>query len=519
MTNENGTTGSPEGDGVAGRGESGSPPPSHEADGRPRVTLRTAGELADALPYLLGYRPENSIVLVAVRDVDGRGRLGGRARMGIPEDEGDWPFAARQVAHGLILGAERRGARPERMVAYVCREPAGERSGARVMERLRPLAQSLRVECGALDVPVVEALCISAGRFWSYCCDDPGCCPAEGTPLRLPGTSVLAAAATYAGLPRPGSLSDLHARLRPWESGDLAGQEAALDAAGPELLPRILDERGREEVAHRTLRLARRVMRRLAGVVPGPGTAAADRRDDSLIGHEEAAALLLGLQDRTTRDRAAAWMEGADAAPALRMWRALARRCVGTYGEYAAAPLTLAGWVAWSAGDELEAREALAMALGADADYLFARLLHQACDEGFDPESIRRCLRAERFGGVAVEREEAAGELPAAASVEPTGAAATSSPPANPARGSRTGARARAGGGRRSVARGRGVSGEVATRRGNAAGRRPADTRPPGRGQACRPGSRRAAPEARDDAPRREERDPGGESGPGTDER
>ncbi|CAM5624779.1 hypothetical protein SALBM217S_04269 [Streptomyces griseoloalbus] len=103
--------------------------------------------------------------------------------------------------------------------------------------------------------------------------------------------------------------------------------------------------------------------------------------------------MLLGLQDRTTRDRAAAWMEGDEAAPALRLWRALARRCVGPYGEYAAAPLTLAGWVAWSSGDELEAREALAMALGADPDYLFARLLHQACNEGLDPESIRRCLR------------------------------------------------------------------------------------------------------------------------------
>ncbi|WP_443048828.1 DUF4192 family protein [Streptomyces sp. M92] len=51
-----------------------------------------------------------------------------------------------------------------------------------------------------------------------------------------------------------------------------------------------------------------------------------------------------------------------------------------------------------STGDELEAREALAMALGADPDYLFARLLHQACNEGLDPESVRRCLRAERGG-------------------------------------------------------------------------------------------------------------------------
>lgn len=106
--------------------------------------------------------------------------------------------------------------------------------------------------------------------------------------------------------------------------------------------------------------------------------------------------MILGLQDRGTRDRAAEWMEGDEAGRALRLWRSLARRCVGPYGEHAAAPLTLAGWVAWSTGDELEAREALAMALAADPDYLFARLLHQACNEGLDPEAIRSCLRAER---------------------------------------------------------------------------------------------------------------------------
>lgn len=41
-----------------------------------QVTLRTPAELADALPYLLGYRPEDSIVLAALRDRDGRGRFG-----------------------------------------------------------------------------------------------------------------------------------------------------------------------------------------------------------------------------------------------------------------------------------------------------------------------------------------------------------------------------------------------------------------------------------------------------------
>jgi hypothetical protein len=198
--------------------------------------------------------------------------------------------------------------------------------------------------------------------------------------MGLPGTSVLAAAATYAGLQVRGTLRELRARLTPWETAAALPQEEALDAANREIVPRLLDEEGRAALAEETLELARRLMGRLAAAPRVSGTLQADLRDDELLGHQEAATLVLGLQDRSTRDRAAEWMEGEEAAPALRLWRALARRCVGAYGEHAAAPLTLTGWVAWSSGDELEAREALAMALAADRDYLFARLLHQACN-------------------------------------------------------------------------------------------------------------------------------------------
>ncbi|MGW7265585.1 DUF4192 domain-containing protein [Streptomyces sp. NPDC054842] len=369
-----------------------------DLSGQQQVTLRTPAELADALPYLLGYRPEDSIVLVALHDREQRGRFGGRARLGIPAQTDDWSSAAGQLARGLVLGSERRGARPEAMVAYLCQEPRIGESGRDVMERLRPLAQLLRTACGTFDVPVVEALCIADGRFWSYCCPSEDCCPPHGEPMGLPGTSVLAAAATYAGLQVRGSLREFRARLVAWETAAALDQEAALDAASMSLVPRILDAGSRTEVAEETLDLARKAMGRIAGTRPVSGTLESDRRDDELLGHDEAAALILGLQDRTTRDRAAEWMEGEEADPALRLWRALARRCVGPYAEHAAAPLTLAGWVAWSSGDELEAREALAMAIGVDPDYLFARLLHQACNEGLDPESVRRCLRSERSG-------------------------------------------------------------------------------------------------------------------------
>ena len=395
---------------------------SHEpADprGEPMVTLRTPAELADALPYLLGYRPEDSIVLVALHDRERRGRFGGRARLGIPAHPEDWPSAAEQLARGLVAGSERRGARPESMVAYLVQEPSGGETGRDVMERLRPLAQSLRTACGGLDVAVVEALCISDGRFWSYCCPSPGCCPPEGQPMGLPGTSVLAAAATYAGIQVRGSLQEFRARLSPCQTEAAHAPEVALDTASRALVPRILDGDTREDVAADTLALAERVMARLGEAPPVSGTATADLRDDGLLADDEAAALILGLQDRTTRDRAAEWMEGAEAAVALRLWRALARRCVGPYGEHAAAPLTLAGWVAWSTGDELEAREAFAMAIGADPDYLFARLLHQACNEGLDPETVRRCLRAERAGRS--EGEQASAAEPDGAATAPSG--------------------------------------------------------------------------------------------------
>ncbi|MGW1392956.1 DUF4192 domain-containing protein [Streptomyces nigra] len=410
MTNHSGTTGSPgspdNDDTVGGERQRARratdldrvpavqerPLPEHQ------VTLRTPEELADALPYLLGYRPEDSIVLVALHDADGRGRFGGRARLGIPASADDWDSAAGQLAHGLVTGSERRGAKPEQMVAFLCQEPAKGETGRQVVERLRPLAQKIRLACGSLDVPVVEALCISDGRFWSYCCDRGECCPPEGRPMGLPGTSVLAAAAAYAGVQVRGTLRQLRARLQPLETGAALEQEVALDTVGMELVPRVLDESTRAGVAAETLELAERMLRRFAESPVMSEALLSDLRDDELLGHDEAARLILGLQDRATRDRVAEWMEDGEAPPALRLWRALSRRCVRPYHEHAAAPLTLAGWVAWSSGDELEAREAFAMALAADPDYLFARLLHQACNEGLDPESIRRCLRAERTG-------------------------------------------------------------------------------------------------------------------------
>ncbi|MEU0695538.1 DUF4192 domain-containing protein [Streptomyces niveus] len=380
--------------------------PTRPADEQ-QVTLRSPAELADALPFLMGFHPSDSIVLVALHGDEGR--FGGRLRLGIPRSPREWSPVAEQLAECLVEGSRRRGSRPDGIVAFLCQDPQDGDTGREVRDRLHPLAQLIRTSFGRLDIPVHEVLCISDGRFWSYCCPDTRCCPPEGNPLALPGTSVMAAASAYAGIQVRGSLREMEARLEPWRgrAEKAAKQEQALDKAAGALVPMILGGGSREQVGESTLRSARALMDRLARTPPAPprregagrvGAGAGDGTDagdDRLIADDEAAAVIIGLQDREIRDRAAQWMEGPDAEPALRLWRALARRCVGSYAEHAVAPLTLAGWVAWSSGDEPTARVALGLALRLDPTYTFAQLLHQAFNEGLDPETLRRCMRAQ----------------------------------------------------------------------------------------------------------------------------
>ncbi|WP_070195715.1 DUF4192 domain-containing protein [Streptomyces oceani] len=373
--------------------------PDHASlGGRTTVSLRGSAELVDALPYVLGFQPENSIVLVALHGQPGR--FGGRLRVRIPTDVHEWSAVSDHLAASLQRGSTARDTKPDGALLFLCRDPAEGASAEAMMERLRPLAQRLRTACGSRQMPVYEALCVSGGRYWSYSCADPACCPPEGRPVGTAGTSVMAAAAAYAGMRAPRSLTELEDRLKPLGAPEAVEQERVLDGVAAELTPRMLgfgqcDGAG-EVVRRETLALSKRLMERLrtAGCTAVP--AEQDDRDDALLSCDEAARLILGIQDRGTRDQAAEWMEGRDALPALRLWRALVRRCVGAYAEHAVAPLTLAGWVAWSSGDEPAARVAFCQALEVEPDYVFALLLHRACNEGLDPEPLRRCMRQER---------------------------------------------------------------------------------------------------------------------------
>lgn len=122
----------------------------HESSGPSRtqqITLRGPAELADALPFMLGFHPTDSVVLVALHGE--RGRFGGRVRLGIPRSPREWASTADHLAECLVEGGGRSGTRPDGIVVFLCQDPAAGETGRRVMERLRPFAQRLRTACGA----------------------------------------------------------------------------------------------------------------------------------------------------------------------------------------------------------------------------------------------------------------------------------------------------------------------------------------------------------------------------------
>lgn len=364
-----------------------------------KVVLRSPDELAQALPFLMGYHPTDSIVLLALHGE--HGRFGGRLRVKLsddPQDTAEWPGLARQLAECLVGGSARRGSRPSSIIAFLCRDPrVGERP-SQVMERLRPLAQQLRVACGEMDVPVIEALCVSAGRWWSYCrpgADSTAQEPDEGAPVAEAGRSVIAATAAYTGMPMPVPLRELESRLRPVEPPALE-HETALDLACARLVPRMLDRGASASVTDRTVELARSALEDFLSVPLVNDPVRSDSRDDALLDHKDAAEMILGLQDHAARDRVVEWADPVRAGAAIRLWRALARRCAGPYAEHAAALLALTGWVAWCLGDEAEARVALGRALDLEPHCTFARLLQHAVAQGLDPDVVRHSLRNAR---------------------------------------------------------------------------------------------------------------------------
>src|SRR5947209_320763 len=145
-----------------------------------RVALDDINDLANAVPYMLGFYPSDSLVVIAL--CGPRDRLSFTMRLDLPDPD-DYDQIAAMTAIRM------RHAQADAVMLFVYADASERECGLPE----RDLVETIQA---ALAMPVREALLIDDGRTWSYLCNDELCCPPEGQPMRpdAPGVIALAAA-------------------------------------------------------------------------------------------------------------------------------------------------------------------------------------------------------------------------------------------------------------------------------------------------------------------------------------
>jgi hypothetical protein len=232
-----------------------------------------------------------------------------------------------------------------------------------------PVADAIRAAVRHLRVELHDVLRVEDGRYWSYICQNPSCCPAEGVPFDADAHPA-AKAMAVAGLPVLASRTALAATIAP--------------LTGP----------GAEAMAEATRRAERAGARLIAGAGPGgldgPGLAAVRAaiqtyRDggsiSSATGH---AWLAFALTRLPIRDDAWARMDPGHRDAHRRLWADLVCRA---QPGYVAAPASLLAFTAWQAGEGALANIALDRALADTPGYSMAELLRDLLGAGVPPSA------------------------------------------------------------------------------------------------------------------------------------
>jgi hypothetical protein len=217
------------------------------------------------------------------------------------------------------------------------------------------------------DVRVLDVLRVTDGRYWSYLCDEPGCCPDDGTPYS-PGHSVIAAEATYAGAVVLPDRDAMVAQFAP-----VTGVPRSLMVAATDRAEKRLAGVHEAESARYVRRSGRALVRE------------AERRYRSgrLLTDDEVAWLGVLLVDPSVRDYA--WERIGVDEWHLRLWTDVLRR---VEPAYVPAPAGLLGFTAWRQGLGAQAQAAVDRALAADEQYRMALLLAEILDYGLPPSGL-----------------------------------------------------------------------------------------------------------------------------------
>jgi len=317
----------------------------------PRLSLRSPEDVIAIVPYLVGFGPSNSLVVIGLTGK----AVGFAGRLDLPTDPAELPDYRHAVEH--LAGATARNATSCLLVAY---GPA---------PIVTPVMDLARETMPAAGLPVLEALRVTDGRYFSYVCEDPDCCPADGRPVPGQGSRVQAAA-VFAGMATRPSRADLAASI----AAHTGQRRLQLDHAAQKAAQRLRDEidaaSGGE--ADQTLPIVRR--RGIAAV----DHAIAQHRAGQAPSDDEAATLLILLHNLAVRDHAMLRTEATD----VDLWIDLTRRASD---DLVASTATLLAYAAWLRGDGALANVALERAEAADPDYTMAHLLHHALHAGIHP--------------------------------------------------------------------------------------------------------------------------------------
>lgn len=304
-----------------------------------RVRISSPGELIAAVPYLLGFVPADSLVVVV---------LGGARHEVVLVQRGDLGGLTPGVQAQLAGAARRSGGDSAALILF----------GA-VGEQATAWSVGSRLE--AEGVRLLDVLRVHDGRWTSLLCDDPSCCPPGGRPLPEAGTTVGEATLAYLGLTVEPGREQVADRLAPDPPERRAAVRAELD--------RVPDGSPADD-----LDAVRAAIRR---VPDGP------------VAPEQAARCLAAIADFRVRDCLLDTSVRADADAAARLWAELTRCAPDGYVAPAAVMVAAAAYLA---GEGVLAAVALERAQTDDPDHVLAAQLSMLLANGFPPADIRRVL-------------------------------------------------------------------------------------------------------------------------------
>ena len=348
----------------------------------PRIHVSEPAELIETIPYLLGFHPQQSLVLVGLRpraDRPGPGEVEVAMRVDLPASPaaGYGPDELAPLVRALL----RVGARTAICAVFTdCPATGGADAQVRP-RRWDDLARAAFDALEAAGIRLLDTVLVGAERWWSLNCTSEQCCPPQGR-ARKGAESTAAAEATYAGLVALPDRESLEAQLAGASLRKRRSLEPLLAAAEHRLVQAALAHRlGQLERAD--TQALRTHARRLSAAPASPSGGSAPPRP---LHARQVARLGVALGEFRIRDEL--WMAiDSRTLDAAELMRQLHSRLPSPYD---APPLFLLGWQLWRSGNGALALMAAERARRSNPRYTAAGLLLDVLEAGMDPRGTPR---------------------------------------------------------------------------------------------------------------------------------